>query len=651
MSFKLIRGSCNSGYKRDYYVNKKTEYIIKYNFDFKNVCKIIILINNKNTKKKYYICKNDDYIKFVPTSEKINICILFQNFGNNKEIIVKEFDLFKHQIKINWISEKILNNSIKLKNINYCLKKQNVEFNYGIASGDPTSNSIILWTHAKYTNLNFPITLFYELSDDVEFKNIIKYGNISSNINQDFTFKIKINCLKENKTYYYRFGSTNNKNNIQYSNIGRTNTIPNKNNNISNIKLAVVSCANYPQGYFNVYKEICKEKDISCVIHLGDYIYEYSNTDSFGIPINKERESKPSHETITLNDYRCRHSQYKQDPDLQKLHSMYPIIAVWDDHEVVDDAWKDGAPSMPNKCEFLKRKHNGLKAYCEWMPITVDKSKCNMKIYRSFDFGNLLSLHMIDSRFFGREKQINPVDFIIPETREETNNKLNNENRELLGKSQFNWLKCKIKSSESKWQILGSQVLMSKIKLPISILQHSSPLNPELINKAIIEYLVAKQTPPEFRTPEQKILMDTSLFANPLLGYNLDAWDGYPSQREQIFNFIKEQNINFATISGDSHNGWFNKLVNNNNDTIGYEFGAPSVTSYGLEYFLNPLSPAEIKSVFETIPENTEWMQPQNRGYLLLSIFDDKIDGDYKFVTTTESTNYNTFNETKTYTL
>ena len=106
MSFKLIRGSCNSGYTRDYCVNQKTEYIIKYNFDFKNVCKIIILINNKNEKKKYYIYKNDDYIKFIPTSKKINISILFQNYGNNKEIIVNKFDLFKNQIKINWISEK-----------------------------------------------------------------------------------------------------------------------------------------------------------------------------------------------------------------------------------------------------------------------------------------------------------------------------------------------------------------------------------------------------------------------------------------------------------------------------------------------------------------------------------------------------------------
>lgn len=103
-----------------------------------------------------------------------------------------------------------------------------------------------------------------------------------------------------------------------------------------------------------------------------------------------------------------------------------------------------------------------------------------------------------------------------------------------------------------------------------------------MVIQEIIEYLVAKQTPPEFRTPEQKILMDTSLFVNPLLGYNLDAWDGYPSQREELFNFIKEQKINFATISGDSHNGWFNELVNNDDDTIGYEFAVPSVSSYGL---------------------------------------------------------------------
>jgi alkaline phosphatase D len=555
--------------------------------------------------------------------------------------LVNNFNLFRDKEKIDWYDEKILNNAIKSEDINFCLRQQIIEFNYGVASGDPTSNSIILWTHSKYKNFEYPVTLFYQVAKDEKFKEIIKSGIGSTNEMNDFTLQVEIQGLKDRTIYYYRFGSTNNKHSIKYSIIGRTNTIPCANENISNLKLAVVSCANYPQGYFNVYKEVGKETDICCVVHLGDYTYEYSNTDSYGTPINESRASKPPTECVTLSDYRIRHAQYKQDPDLQYMHSRYPIIAVWDDHEVVDNAWKDGAPTVPNKYEFLRRKRNGLDAYCEWMPVKVKKCKNNIKIYRSFDFGNLFSLHMIDSRYYGREKQIDPVNFIVPETRKETNDKLNEEQRQLLGDKQFNWLNCKIKSSTAKWQVLGSQVLMSKIQFPVSILQFaSSPINPELINQAIIDYLIAKQTPPEFRTPEQKFLVDTSLNANPLLGYNLDAWDGYPAQRENLFKSIQKEKKNFVTISGDSHNGWFNKLVDDKNNLVGYEFGVPSVSSYGLEYFLSPLPPLEIKTVFETIPQYTEYLQPKNRGYLILSISHEKIDGIFKFVNTTDSTDY-----------
>lgn len=652
MYLKLLRGDINSGYEKNYLVKTHKEYMIRYDLIFLKNDKIRIVINDKKKKITHTILKkkcNKGNIKIIPSSEKISISIIFESSGNNKEIKINEFYLFRNKYKINLFSEKILNNAIKIQDLNFCISEQQAEFNYGVASGDPTSNSVILWTHCKYKDNKLPITLFYQVSSDINFKKIIKNGFTSTNENNDYTVNVEIKDLDDNTIYYYRFCSTNNKNKIIYSITGRTNTIYSPDKDISNIKLAIVSCGNYPQGYFNVYNAISKETDISCVIHLGDYIYEYSNTDSFGTPINESRASTPPTETFTLQDYRIRHSQYKQDPYLQHLHSMYPIIAVWDDHEVVNNAWKDGAPSMPNKYDFLRRKKNGLQAYCEWMPIKVKKYKNNIKIFRSFNFGNLFSLHMIDSRFYGREEQINLGNFIIPETRKETDEKLNSKERQLLGEKQFNWLSCKIKSSKAKWQILGSQVLMSKIQYPISILQ-TQYTNPEQLNKAIVEYLVAKQTPPELRTPEQNFLVDTSLFANPLLGYNLDAWDGYPAQREKIFELIKTENKNFISIAGDSHNGWFNKLTDDNNDLIGYEFGTPSVTSYGLEYFLSPIPPLEIKNVFENIPQYTEWIQPKNRGYLILSINKNNINGIFKFVNTTDSKDYEIIDiETKTY--
>ena len=44
---------------------------------------------------------------------------------------------------------------------------------------------------------------------------------------------------------------------------------------VAQVKLAVMTCSNYPAGYFNVYAEIAKLNDIDAAVHLGDYIYEY----------------------------------------------------------------------------------------------------------------------------------------------------------------------------------------------------------------------------------------------------------------------------------------------------------------------------------------------------------------------------------------
>ena len=93
--------------------------------------------------------------------------------------------------------------------------------------------------------------------------------------------------------------------------------------------------------------------DIDAVIHLGDYLYEY--TAVAGVD---GRTVEPENEIISLSDYRTRHSHYKLDRDLRNMHQQYPVITVWDDHESANDAWTGGAQNHNSTTEGSWEKRN-----------------------------------------------------------------------------------------------------------------------------------------------------------------------------------------------------------------------------------------------------------------------------------------------------
>jgi len=282
-----------------------------------------------------------------------------------------------------------------------------VNFDYGVASGDPLSDRVILWTHAKFQDLSDAVNLTWQVAADLEFSKILVSGEVQANSDTGYTCKVDATGLLPNQTYYYRF-----KAGLHTSPIGKTKTLPI--GAVSDVKLAVMSCSNYPSGFFNVYSEIARS-DADVAIHLGDYIYEYAAT---GYASEKAaslgRTSVPANEILTLSDYRLRHAQYKSDADSKQFHASKPLIAVWDDHEFANDAYKDGAENHTPATEgpFAARKAAALQAYHEWMPIRTGADKS--KIYRSFNFGNLLSLHMLDTRSIGRDQQVEITDLINP---------------------------------------------------------------------------------------------------------------------------------------------------------------------------------------------------------------------------------------------
>lgn len=510
-----------------------------------------------------------------------------------------------------------------------------VNFDYGVASGDPLSDRVILWTHVKYPNSTDPVSLIWQVATDVNFVNIVAYGIGQSSAESGFTFKADATGLSANQSYFYRF-----KVDKHISPIGKTKTLPT--GSVAQVKLAVLSCSNYPAGYFNVYSEVAKS-DVDVAIHLGDYIYEYAATGYASTnAASLGRTSVPSNELLSLEDYRLRHAQYKSDADLKQFHANKPMIAVWDDHEIANDTYKDGAENHTPASEgsFSNRKAAAIQAYHEWMPIRTGADK--NKIYRSFNFGSLMSLHMLDTRLIGRDQQVEFTDLLNPSTQAAATATLSSPTRQLLGTEQVQWLTSQLSASTSTWQFFGQQVLMGRMEFPLTILQalnpsDTSPQAQAAGQLAISSYLTAKTKSAMGLTLSVE---ETALLSQPKLGYNLDAWDGYPAAREILLSTVAALRKKLVVLAGDTHNAWHSDLTLMNGQKVGEEFATSSVSSPGLETYLT-IPPANVKAIFEGVVNDLNWMDASRRGYLKMTVTPSEVQGEWLFIDTILSKTYN----------
>jgi len=492
--------------------------------------------------------------------------------------------------------------------------KNNISFDYGVASGDPTNSNVILWTRVTST-LNKDIKIKWQISSTKDFKNILNSGSALSKSLNDFTVKVDVNVPNNfrGKKIFYRFIYKD-----TYSDIGMTNTLPDKNPDKYNI--AFCSCSNYPAGYFNAYREIAKNDEIDLVLHLGDYIYEYDK-DGYATEdsIRFNRVVEPTHEIISLNDYRKRHAQYKSDKDLQLLHKSKPMIAIWDDHEFTNDSWKYGAENhQRNEGFFQSRKANAIKAYSEWMPIRENKSK--LKIWRKFEVGNLFQLLMLDTRSIYRDKQLNIEDYFEGNNINKTKYKKDlSQNRKLVGLEQLMWIKDNL-NKKFKWSIIGQQVLMAQVNLPSIFSKMNKKILPDYLHK----YLKIGGTN---------------------IPFNTDAWDGYPREREKLFKELKSAN-SVLVLTGDTHNSWLNNLYDKDKNFIGVEIGTPAISSPNTIDTFGPLTKS-IEEGFIVENDNVKWTEGRHKGYTILKLNKDKAVVCFVYVTTVKSNIYKLIDSNK----
>jgi alkaline phosphatase D len=446
-------------------------------------------------------------------------------------------------------------------------------FYHGVASGDPLADRVIIWTRVTPENSVSEIKTKWEIADNEEFEPVLKKGTLTTSPEHDYTVKVDVGGLQPNRSYYYRFMALD-----KISPVGRTKTLPQ--GRVDSLKFAVVSCSNWQHGYFNAYERIA-EKSVDVVLHLGDYIYE-AGADRAKIA---GRTHLPEHEIVTLADYRIRYSQYHLDEGLKKMRQRHPIITIWDDHEVANNTYIDGAQNHQPETEgdYIARVAAAKKAYYEWIPIRDGE-----KHYRAFNFGNLADLIMLDERLEGRTKPATGIDDPFYEL----------EDRSMLGEEQLKWFESRLRNNSSAWKVIGNQVMFSDLYR--SVRNQKSPRN-------------------------------------------MDSWDGYPAEKKRVAEVIKQHDVkNIIFLTGDTHSSWAFEVVADalkgkataNYEPLAVEFGTTSVSSSNS----NESNPdEEVKIMEQNYMEANPHLKYVNRrdhGYLMLTLYKEDARADWYFVGT-----------------
>ena len=453
-------------------------------------------------------------------------------------------------------------------------------FQHGVASGDPLTNRVILWTRVttpQTRSVAGPVAVNWQIATDEALSRIVGRGTTRATADRDFTVKVDAAGLEPGRTYYYAFIAGG-----QRSPIGRTRTLPV--GGVTRVRLALACCANYPAGYFNPYRCIANRDDLDAVVHVGDYIYEFANG-VYGDGTALSRIPAPPGEAVTLEDYRVRYATYRRDPDLQDVHARHPFIVVWDDHELANDAWSGGAVNHNPEAgegDWPTRQAAAYRAYREWLPIRETAGQ-QIHLYRSFRFGSLADLIMLDTRGLRSQQAAGDdmAQIISPQ-------------RTMLGAAQETWLFDELRASQragSAWRVLGQQVMFSRLSFP-----------------------------------DRPVPM-------------VDSWDGYQSARTRLLDFFAGQKIgDVAILSGDAHSSWAFDVANNpwngytarsGAGSAAVELVAPAVSSPPL--FADARLRDGLTALRYLLP-HLKYMEGDSRGYVLVDITPKQLQADWYHV-------------------
>jgi len=481
-------------------------------------------------------------------------------------------------------------------------------FTHGVASGEPDIDSVLLWTRFVAES---DVRLKVEVARDVAFTRIVSGGDAIAEVQRDHTARLTVRGLEPGRWYFYRFIAPDGSMSVT----GRTRTLPT--GEVSKFGIGLFSCSNLGFGWFNAYAHACERSDLDVIVHVGDYIYEYPLGSYPDLKsLIPGRHIEPEHELVSLADYRLRYASYRVDPDLQRLHQFYPMIAQWDDHEFANDTWTDGAENHQPATEgdWSVRRAAAEKVYREWMPVSDLR-------WRDYQIGSLATLFKLETRISGRSappdlesalKDREDIAKALVEFREGT---VKSSSRTMLGAEQEQWLRRGLRRStafKTRWQVLAQQVLTGEIIMPQDAAKWIGPDSPEFIRRRLRAGLAA---------------------ARAGLPYNLDSWGGYPAARERLLKDAADANADLVVLAGDTHNAWAQNLTLGK-QRVGVEFATQSVASPGFEYNLPGVDPREVARAITAHNPGLVYMDASRRGYTSIQLTPESVSGQFHFLQT-----------------
>jgi alkaline phosphatase D len=486
-------------------------------------------------------------------------------------------------------------------------------FTHSVASGDPMARSVILWTRFEPSTPG-EATIGWEISEDERFARVQARGQATASVFDNWCVKVEAGGLLPGRRYYYRFLGADGP-----SPTGLTCTAPE--GSAASLTFAVFSCSNLPFGYFHAYAHAAARADIDLCIHTGDYIYEYGpGTYPSAADALPGRTLAPDHEIVTLPDYHARYATYRADPALQEVHRVKPFMTVWDDHELTNDAWKDGAQNHQPATEgdWSVRRALAAKAYADWMPMRRQSSL--LQIYRRLDWGNLATFLMLDTRLIGRDKQLDWREALAGADSEAAavramntlgRGPLADPKRTLLGAEQEAWMRTELRRSKARgarWQVLAQQLVTGA----------------QLASPAIAGMLADDAS----AGMKQRVMTSVAL-ASQGYGANLDSWAGYPAARERFLAACATDGANCLVLSGDSHNAWANNLKAEGGRNAAVELAGMSVTSPGFESILTKGDGAQRRAAMLAANPDMAWCDIGSRGYAAATLTREKVEVDW----------------------
>lgn len=480
-------------------------------------------------------------------------------------------------------------------------------FTHSVASGEPAADAMLLWTRYVPAAGEGTVRLEVELSLDPGFGKVVAGGSVRTGAYRDWTAKVTVDGLKPATVYWFRFVAPDG----SKSPVGRTKTLPV--GPAARFGLAVFSCSNLPYGVFNAYGHAADRKDLDLWLHTGDYIYENGVASLKDGDWGPGRTLLPATEILDIADYRMRYALYRADPDLQRLHQVAPMVALWDDHESANDSWEGGAANhQPAKeGDWNVRRAAAMQVYREWMPVSDEP-------WKAYSIGTLATLYRTESRLLARTQQ---ADIGAAFKAEDPDAALKafrdgpwkDPSATMMGSTQESWLAHAMKANAKSggWQMIGMGTILGRTVMPKGAVDW---LRPEVNARKVAGYQN------NIRAAAQGLPMW------------MDRWDGYPAARSRLLKSAQVADADLVMLSGDSHNAWAFGLMEDGKPA-GVEFAGQAVTSNGLEGDMGA-DPKVVAEGFMAANPELKWADTSQRGYMMMQITPQRVTGEWLFLQT-----------------